>query len=391
MKTNKKKNKRINGQYYFDWLTITLHRPLLFKDLNYRIKIINYVLKSLPQTEEVKMAISSIIDDFKLKNGLYEQQLSKIGIRITCGVEMLRIEFQGLPFNRTPDFFCHAINVYYQIWIKTKIVHNDVEYDPPRITVVHICKDFINKKVSAVLPMATESEYEFRFKHKFKPILRNGIEMEGYHLTMGDYLLKAYRKDWEVLDNSYKSPIKFNIQKNIYGDHLQKPITRVELEVNGGKANEVLTHYFLNIFRQNFRKKNALIKVNRVSICKKILRKFFNYHRVLVVEKRRKRDWKVEKRWNSFFYSTNVFQTKKTDIFVKLNTKELVIKKIKQHLSIASKHALLNSIDLNTLTKDLEDRFSSIQQDLNQNEISEQEILTSLSEEIRKKELNQFK
>jgi hypothetical protein len=52
---------------------------------------------------------------------------------------------------------------------------------------------------------------------------------------------------------------------------------------------------------------------------------------------------------------------------------------------------LLNNIDLNTLTKDLENRFSSIQQDLNQNEISEQEILTNLSEEIKRKELNQFK
>ena len=383
--------KRINGQYYFDWLTISIYRPLLLKNQAYRMKMVSTVLKVLPQTIEVKEAQSYIETIFRGNNGKYEEQLKLLGIRITCGTTILRIEFQGLAFTRDPSFFTTAINIYFNLWKKIKIVSNGVEYDPPKITAIHICKDYISKKVDEVLPLPSDPRYDFRFRYKYKPITRSkNQEMEGYHIKMGDYLLKAYRKDWEVLDTAYKKPIKYQLQKKIYGKNLNAPITRIELEVFGGRANDYLTNHFLEIFKMLELKKVKYIQINHVVIAKTILRKFYNFHRVLIIGKNRKRDWIPEKRWHNFFFHGTVLKPIK-QLTSKLDTNDSILKKIKQYLSIASKIAILNGFDQFILNKELNLKYEEVLQGIESDKIIEQDIQKMISQEIIKKELQNYK
>ncbi len=380
---------RVVGDFQFDWFTISIHRPLLLRDNNYRKKILMIILKALPQTREVVDAKHRL--RFMALEGKYEECLSIFGVRITSGNTMVRIEFQGMAFTRASYMFQVVIHVYYNIWRRVSIVKNGVEYEPPVITSVHVCKDIAGRIVGEVLPLPDDEKYVYRFKKRYKPIFRTTGEMEGYHISCGKYLLKAYRKDWEVLDKSEKNPIKYKYQKKYYGDLLNSPITRVELEVSGERQCRWITGIVLETFREALERKEVTVKIDKEMIFKGLLKKFHKRHRVLVVDdsKKRVRDWKTEARWESFFSGKEVLC--RYDKHPKIEEREVDIEEIKKYLRIAVAKSIITKVK----QKELRDIFSMIYlevcEKISLSESIDKEVLYEIGRLIIGKELGASK
>tara|TARA_Y100000294_G_C8569189_1_gene342115 strand:- start:1825 stop:3159 length:1335 start_codon:yes stop_codon:yes gene_type:complete len=302
-----------------DYFTISLHRPILFQNKDYLDACFNVFLKHIPYIHKGN-AIAA-------KNEKLTRYLdSENGITFNFTKTSLSIQFGGTFFALDKEDSHHvAVNTFFRIYRDIRKISVLSEEDlylldqAPPLSIVRydVCKDYFNNTVDIynVIPnpkFAKKNKFFCKWKYKSY----NEWEVDGkpdvikaYSYRVGsNYRLKVYNKRIDLHDKKSKQPLKFDNYLKVFGAPLitgSKNLVRVELTVEKKEALIAVTHELEELAEEAIRNNKDIIYYDEFDICKRLLRKFYQRHRIYQCKNREelKRNTKTNEIWDMFFHA----------------------------------------------------------------------------------------
>jgi hypothetical protein len=201
--------------------------------------------------------------------------------------------------------------------IRTDIHESFSSY--PRIISLDVAQDFINLPVEKFLPKDAEKRLAFTFnivEHNYGKNLKNGKVGTYYYKDRHRsprWQIKVYDKTDELLKNLSKaSPVKQAHYRQ--AGYLDNEVTRVELTFRSEMLKELIDVVDNEICEE--------------TLCKKLLQRFYNTHKIYSLKKGQKFDKKHPERHNEWRKWATIFKNSRYSISPKEIRRDMKFKEM---------------------------------------------------------------
>lgn len=292
---------------FIDWLNITSRRPDKLKTHEERLHELYSLINVFEGVSFVDVSAAKTQLNFDSIDGT---------IRIVINAQFVQVQLRGsywiLHFGSAFDY---ALDVYKKLQESSHYKLNGSysliaqEQNPElmnnyTITRLDVRRDMLHG-IKSILPVISEEmrpildpeaneDYSFGFQASFVPFVNKMGRITGFKTKSADWTITVYDKKAE--NDLQKNKIKQSAYSLLYAG-TDKPITRIELRLDGTAINNYATVLF--------RKMILGEAYTQKEFCDLNLKKFYDKRRCYLKTGKHRKNEEDEPRWKNFFNSRN--------------------------------------------------------------------------------------